>query len=158
VLYFQAINLSNNLHHNCDCASKEKQAQQERSERTQDSRRARANDSAPYLREAHAQVAGLRIRLKAQVPWYSRTTIRIVALLAGLVGTGYFTYREGMWRIAIKVLLVLLFALLLLLVMGILSSALMRILKRRSALRKHRITQTISLIEDTLRAEAGAKH
>jgi Flp pilus assembly protein TadB len=135
VSYFQAINLSKNLHHNCDCASKEAQAQKERKER--------AKASFPMM-AAPPEKRGYPARL------HSRTTALILALVVGLVVAGYFIYKLDYWRIAVGALLVLL-------LVGILSFALIVLLDRRTALRKRRVAKTIALIEDTLRSEAGAK-
>jgi len=143
VLYFQAINLSKSLHHNCDCANKEAQAQKER-ERAQGRVGWGPMPMPPSARMRSAPMRSARMRPHSR--WASLT----LALVVGLVLAGYFIYKLDYWRMAVGALLVLL-------LVGILSFALSVLLDRRTALRKRRAANTIALIEEALRSKAGAK-
>jgi hypothetical protein len=128
VLYFQAINLSNNLHHTCDCATKEAKAQKERHDE--------------WVRTEFSGGTKGYPRYPAALSW---TRLRIFTLLVSLIVflvmvVGYFI---DFWRLGVESLLVLL-------LVGILTVAFNALVDRRTALRKRRVAETISLIENTL--------
>lgn len=142
VLDFQAINLSETLHHSCDCADKEAHAQAQARKRLDESQETlcRTMGAMP--------VSPMPPPMASSFAW--RATVRILALVVGLTVVGYLTFKFNYWRIAVGTLSVAL-------LVGILVFALILLSDRLKGLRERRVAKTISLIEDTLKSEAGSK-
>jgi hypothetical protein len=146
VSHFQAINLSKDLHHSCDCASKEEEW----------AHRMRFGSESLHLAIERSHLAvQLDARDSHARPRYKAPHLPVRAIMRNLIvlllatAAGYFTFRLGYGRIAIGAVAALL-------LVGVLTFTIVALMDRRTALRKQRVADTISLIREALRSEASA--